>query len=41
LPRIDQIVLKPEPDLAEAFLLHVRDVAAHPGWEIADCPADQ
>jgi hypothetical protein len=30
----DQIVLKAKPDLADAFLLHVREVATHPDWAV-------
>jgi hypothetical protein len=39
LPRLDQIVLKPNRDLAEAFLLHVREMSPHPVSGIVDCPA--
>lgn len=38
LPRIDQIVLKPNPDLADAFLLHVREIGPHPGGSVTGCP---
>lgn len=32
MPRIDQIVLKPNRDLADAFVIDVREMLAHPGW---------
>jgi hypothetical protein len=40
LPRIDQIALKPDRDLADAFLLSLRGMAAHPSTPVTSCPSD-
>ena len=37
MPRIDQIVLKPKPDLAEAFVLSVREVGRDLGSTVVPC----
>lgn len=37
MPRIDQIVLQPKPDLADAFVLGLREIAPHPDTSIAPC----
>ena len=37
LPRLDQILLKPKPDLADAFVVRVRALSAHPAWPVGDC----
>lgn len=41
LPRIDQLTLKPNPDLAEAFLLSLRSMTPHPHWPVTDCPVTE
>lgn len=38
LPRIDQIVLKPNRDLADAFLLSLTQMTEHPAHAVASCP---
>jgi hypothetical protein len=37
MPRIDQIALKAERDLADAFVMRVQAVTAHPVWAVAEC----
>jgi len=37
LPRIDQIVVKPEPDLAQAYLLSGVTLEPHPEWRPMPC----
>jgi hypothetical protein len=37
LPRIDQYVLKPNPDLADSFVIVLQKIAAHPGSPISPC----
>jgi hypothetical protein len=38
MPRLDQITLKAQPDLSEAFVLVVREMGSHPAFPIRDCP---
>lgn len=37
MPRIDQIVLKPKPDLAEAFVITLDEVKPHPESRVTPC----
>lgn len=41
MPRIDQITLKPDRDLADAFVVSVREVTAHPVWEVESCSNEE
>jgi uncharacterized protein YdeI (BOF family) len=38
MPRIDQLGIVEKPELAEAFVLRVDAVAAHPAWKLEACP---
>lgn len=38
MPRIDQLGITSEPELAEAFVLHVDAIEPHPMWAIEACP---
>lgn len=40
LPRIDQLGIVAKPELAEAFVLRVDAIAAHPAWKLEACPAE-
>jgi hypothetical protein len=37
MPRLDQITLKPQRDLAEAYVLSLESKAPHPGWPLEGC----
>ncbi|MBI4951332.1 MAG: hypothetical protein HY908_04815 [Myxococcales bacterium] len=39
MPRLDQILLKARPDLADAFVLDVKSTAPHPPWPLEPCAA--
>jgi hypothetical protein len=38
LPRIDQLGISDKPELAEAFVLRVDAIEAHPAWKLEACP---
>jgi hypothetical protein len=38
MPRIDQLGISSEPELAEAFVLRVDSLEPHPSWSLAACP---
>jgi hypothetical protein len=38
LPRIDQLGISDNPELAEAFVLRVDAIEAHPAWKLEACP---
>lgn len=38
MPRLDQLVVRAEPELAEAFVLQVESIEVHPIWPLEACP---
>lgn len=40
LPRIDQIVMKPNRDLSDAFIVSLGRMTEHPPWSVTACPND-
>jgi hypothetical protein len=38
MPRLDQLVARPDPELAEAFVLRVESFDAHQDWPLEACP---
>ncbi|MFO7566834.1 MAG: hypothetical protein R6X02_29595 [Enhygromyxa sp.] len=38
MPRLAQLGVTAEPELAEAFVLRVDSIEAHPIWDLEPCP---
>lgn len=38
MPRIDQLGISDKPELAEAFVVRVDAIEAHPAWKLEACP---
>jgi hypothetical protein len=39
-PRIDQMLLRAEPEVAEAFVIRAHRLGVHPGWTLEPCSDD-